>query len=375
MSSALVIGGGAIGLAGAWRAARAGVDVTVIDPHPGSGASGVAAGMLAPVTEAHYGEERLLRLNLVSGERFPTWVSELEEDTELDVGYRRSGTLLVARDGDDNAALDDVFTFQQELGLPVRRLRARESRRVEPGLAPGVRGGILVEGDHQIDPAALVGALIHACEKAGVGFVGERCVAVLHENGRLQGVRLAGGSTLEARRAVIAAGAWSGSIEGLPPGSVPVRPVKGQLLQLQAFTEPVPVEHNIRGLEVYIVPRPDGRAVIGATVEERGFDVTITAGAVHELLRRAYELVPGIIEMELVGTHAGLRPGTPDNAPLIGPLEIDGLFAATGHYRNGILLTPVTSDAIASWLTTGAISSGLEPFTPQRFAGREVVAL
>jgi glycine oxidase len=374
MPDLLVIGGGAIGLAGAWRAARAGAAVAVVDEEPGGGASGVAAGMLAPVTEAHYGEEGLLRLNLRASERYPSWIDELQEETELDTGYRRTGTVVVARDNDDNSALGDLFAFQQELGLSVQRLRSEECRRAEPALAPSVRGGILVEGDHQIDPRALVDALKVACELAGVDLIRQRAGEVLHDTSAVRGIRLQDGSEILSNKVVIAAGAWSGALGGLPDGLVPVRPVKGQLLHLRAVTEPLPVQRNIRGLEVYIVPRADGRAVIGATMEERGFDTTITTGALYEMLRRAYELVPGITEMEFVEAQAGLRPGTPDNAPLIGPTDIEGLFAATGHFRNGILLAPVTADAIVGWAARGDVGADVAPFSPDRFRGRKAMA-
>lgn len=361
----LVVGGGAIGLAIAWRAAADGLRVTVIDPEPGRGASWTAAGMLAPITEVHYGEEGLLHLNLASHEAYPSFVQELEADARTSVGYRRCGTLLVARDNDDNTALSEVYAFQQRLGLEVRRLRSAEVRALEPALAPSVRGGILVEGDHQIDNRALLDALLRACARRGVVLEAATVTSVLTDGARVTGVALADGRSTEADQVVICAGARSSELRGV---ELPVRPVKGQLLQLRGRDGNSLLGRNVRGLEVYLVPRSDGRVIVGATVEEQGFDRTVTAGAVHDLLRYAYELVPGITELELVEIGVGHRPGTPDNAPLIGRTAIEGLHVATGHYRNGILLLPITASAIATLLSSGHVVEGIAPFSPTRFA-------
>lgn len=320
--------------------------------------------MLAPVTEVHYGEEALLRLNLASHSAYPAFVEQLEDDAGMPVGYRSCGTLLVARDNDDNAALGEVFRFQQSLGLEVSRLRSSEVRELEPALAPSTRGGILVEGDHQIDNRALVDALALACRERGVSFVDDAVGSIVLSDGRAQGVATTGGDVVPAEQIVICAGARSSELSGI---EIPVRPVKGQLLHLRSRDGARLVERNIRGLEVYLVPRSDGRLVIGATVEEQGFDEAITAGAVHDLLRSAYELVPGIAEHELIEIAVGHRPGTPDNAPLIGRTSIEGLHVATGHHRNGILLTPVTSSAMAELLTTGEVPDVIASFSPTRF--------
>ena len=367
-----VVGGGVIGLSLAARLADDGVDVTVVDDAPGSGATGVAAGMLAPVTEVHYGEESLLKLNLASNEMYPDWVAALEEETGKITGYRRCGTVMVARDTDDNRALDDIFRFQVGLGLSVQRLKARECRELEPALAPSVRSGILVEGDHQVDPQALAGALSVSCSLRGVRFVRSRALSLAVTGGRARGVTLMGGAHLQADGVVVAAGAWSGVLAGVEE-VLPVRPVKGQLVRLSPRHQIRPMEHNIRGLDVYLVPRADGRLVVGATVEEMGFEGSVTSGAVHDLLRDAYELVPGIAELGFDGALAGFRPGTPDNAPFIGATEIEGLVAATGHYRNGVLLAPVTADAVARLIASGDVGDVARPFSPLRVrAGREV---
>ena len=359
----LVVGGGVIGLGIAWRAAERGLDVCLVDPEPGRGASGVAAGMLAPVTEVHYGEEDLLALNLESARRYPTFVADVEAASGIDTGYRATGTVAVARDADDLAALEELVAYQRSLGLDVERLRSRELRRLEPGLAPGVRGGAVVTGDHQVDPRRLVASLLAACRGAGVTWCRELAR-------RIDGpsVALAGGGSVEHGDVVVlAAGAWSGRIEGLPGELKPaVRPVKGQILRLQGRRSP-PISRNVRGAEAYLVPRRDGEVVVGATVEERGFDATVTGGAVHDLLRAAIELVPDVAELALAETAAGLRPGTPDNAPMIGPTSSEGLIAATGHYRNGILLAPVTADAVAELLATGVSPAEIAAFSPRRF--------
>jgi glycine oxidase len=363
----VVVGGGVIGLGIAWRAAQAGMAVTVVDPAPGRGASWAAAGMLAPVTEVHYGEQALLRLNLAAAGRWPAFAAELEQAAGTPIGYRRCGTLTVARDADDNAALEDLYRFQLRCGLEVERLRSRDCRRLEPGLAPNVRGGVLAPGDHQVDNRAMAGALVTACERAGVRLLAGRVAELRLDGARVTGVTVAGGASLAAGTVVLAAGCWSRELGGLPAELLPpVRPVKGQLLHLRGPVADPLCRRNVRGLEVYVVPRADGRVVVGATVEEQGFDTRVTAGAVHDLLRAAFELLPDVAELEVVETVAGLRPGSPDNAPLLGRAGVDGLVVATGHYRNGILLAPVTAEAVAELLATGRVPAAIAPFGPGR---------
>jgi glycine oxidase len=370
-ADAVVVGGGVIGLGIAWRATHAGMTVTVVDEAPGRGASWAAAGMLAPVTELHYGEDELLALNLASAARWPGFAAEVEEASGQPVGYRPGGTLAVARDADDNAALEDLYRFQLRCGLDVQRLRSRECRQLEPGLHPSIRGGVLAAGDHQVDNRALVLALLGACERAGVRMLAGRVAELATQDDRVTGVVLAGGEARSAGTVVLAAGCWSGGLGGLAAEALPpVRPVKGQLLYLRGPADQPLCSGNVRGLEVYVVPRGDGRVVVGATVEEQGFDTRVTAGSVHDLLRAAMELLPDVAELELLETVVGLRPGSPDNAPMLGPAGPEGLVVATGHYRNGILLTPVTADAVAELLATGQVPELIAPFGPGRFAGR-----
>jgi glycine oxidase len=369
-ADAVVVGGGVIGLAIAWRAAQAGMAVAVVDEQPGRGASWAAAGMLAPVTEVHYGERPLLGLNLGAAARWPGFAGEVEEAAGRPVGYTPGGTLAVARDADDNAALEDLYQFQLRCGLEVERLRGRECRQLEPGLHPGIRGGVLAAGDHQVDNRALVEALLVACQRVGVRMVAGRVTELAVEGDRVTGVALGDGERLAAGTVVLAAGCWSGALGGVAAEALPpVRPVKGQLLYLRGPADEPLCSRNVRGLEVYVVPRGDGRVVVGATVEEQGFDTRVTAGAVHDLLRAALELLPDVAELELLETVCGLRPGSPDNAPMIGPAGPEGLVVATGHYRNGILLTPVTADAVAELLATGRVPEAIAPFAPGRFAG------
>lgn len=351
----IVIGGGLIGLAAAWRAARAGLEVTVLDDTPGGGASHVAAGMLAPVTEVTYGEDRLLQLTIASARRWPAFAAELEETTGEEVGYRADGTLLVGLDADDVRVLADLHAFQRDLGLDVERLRSRACRDREPLLSPRVRGGLLAGDDHQVDPRRVVAALLRAVEAAGVRCERSRAARIDHRHGRVSGVTLADGRTRAAGQVVLAAGCWSGEVGGLPPElTPPVRPVKGQILRLRGRDgDPVPsaaVRGLVRGRSVYLVPREDGHVLVGATQEELGFDASVTAGATRQLLDDAAAIVPGVDELEFVEAVAGLRPGTPDNAPIIGRSQLDGLLLATGHHRSGVLLTPVTADAVAALL-------------------------
>ncbi|WP_037949218.1 glycine oxidase ThiO [Streptomyces sp. PRh5] len=368
------MGGGIIGLVTAWRAAQRGLRTALVDPAPGGGAAWVAAGMLAAVTELHYGEQTLLGLNMASARRYPDFVAELEEAGGQDVGHRVSGTLAVAFDADDRAHLRELHTFQQGLGLESEWLTGRECRRLEPMLSPGVHGGLRVAGDHQVDPRRLTAALLTACERAGVAFHRDRAERLLLDGDRATGVELTGGTRLAAERTVLAAGSLSGRLAGVPEDVLPpVRPVKGQVVRLSVPERYAPflsrtVRAVVRGGPVYLVPRENGELVIGATSEELGWDTTVTAGGVYELLRDAHEVVPGITELPLVETSAGLRPGSPDNAPMLGPTALPGLLLATGHFRNGVLLTPITGDVMAEALTSGELPPEAQPFSPQRFA-------
>ena len=354
----LFIGGGLIGLASAWQLARAGVQVTVVDPQPGRGASNVAAGMLAPVTEVVYGEEGRLAFNIAAARRWPSFATELTNATGHDIGYRDTGTLLVGFDDDDATALGDLHAFHTELGLEVARLRGREARARESMLSPRVRVGLVAGEDHRTDPRATVAALLEACNAVGVTIDRRQVARLDHDHRRVTGVTTADGEVLPAGQVLLAAGAWSATIEGLPDEDrPPVRPLKGQVLHLRDPSGQQVLATTVRGLvrhrSVYLVPRDDGELLIGASQEERGFETYVRAGATRELLDDAARIVPGVDELELTETIAGLRPTTPDNAPVIGHGSLEGLLLATGHHRNGVLLTAITADAVTA-LATGA---------------------
>lgn len=368
----VIVGAGVIGLSAAWESAARGLSVVIVDPSPGRGATWVAAGMLAPVAESVPGEPALVRLMLTAAACWPDFASRLQEATGLDPGFVASGTVVVALNVGDRARVEEALVFQRELGRGVRPLSGPDCRALVPVLAPGVSGGALVPGDHQVDNRRLVAALIEACATAGVLTVAERATAVLcRPDGRACGVRTASGMTVGADVVVVAAGAESATLERLPSGVLPpARPVKGHVVRLRGPVSGPLLPHMVRGLvhgrTCYLVPRADGSLVVGATSEERGFDLTVQAGAVHALLDDARELVPAVDELELVEALAGLRPGSPDDAPWVGPTTMDGLVVATGHYRNGILLAPLTADAVATYLTSGAIPAPISDFPATR---------
>ncbi|MGC9667322.1 glycine oxidase ThiO [Planosporangium sp. 12N6] len=341
-----VVGAGIIGLGIAWRCVQRGLDVTVYDAG-GDAASTVAAGMLAPTNEIQAGEEELQGLLVDSNRRWPGFAAELEKATGVELGYRDEGTLIVALTGDDLREVRRLAGWYQRAGQPVHPLTARELREREPLLSPRVRGGAYAPQDRQVDPRRLRTALRQA--------VGED--RIVRQN-------VTDLANLDADRVVVAAGIGTTALTGLP-----VRPVKGQTVRLRAPAPPV--RHVIRGYArsrpVYLVPRHDGELVIGATEEERGADTTVTAGGVLDLLRPAAELLPEVAEYPITEILAGLRPGTPDNAPILGVLK-DHVIVAAGHYRNGVLLTPVTADLVADLAVTGVPPQEIKPFTPDREA-------
>jgi glycine oxidase len=370
-SDVIVVGAGVIGVAAAWRFAQRGLSVTVVDPAPERGAWHTAAGMLAPITELHYAETPLLRLNLHALAGYPALCAELTDLTGLPTGFRECGTVSVAWDGADLTALRDLHAFGATLGIDATLLTGREVRELEPSLGAGLPGGLLARGDHQVDPRLLHAALLAAAEQSGVQHqTGHARLDV--DGGRAIGVQLEHGPTLSAASVVLAAGAWSGRVEGVPAEfAAPVRPVKGQTLRLRLAGEPRlrhVVRGTVKGTPIYLVPRADGQLVVGASSEETGFDTSARAGAVYELLRDAQSLLPELAEAVLDEVCTGLRPGSPDNAPIIGPSGLPGLVHATGHFRNGILLAGATADGIAALIENGELPAELTPFAPTRFA-------
>jgi glycine oxidase len=369
----VIVGAGVIGLAAAWRLTQHALRVAILDPDPARAASRAAAGMLAPVTEVRYGEEELLALGVESLRRYPSFVADLEAATGHNVGLRTDGTLLAATDAGDRALLSDLHDFQRSLGLDAELLTSRDCRALEPGLSPDIRCGLHVRSDHSVDNRRLCAALLAAVEDS----VRREAVAGIEVAAdQVRGVRLRSGERISSGKVVLAAGPWSGEIDGVPDHVRPqVRPVKGEILRLRtrAMSGDLPTR-SVRGLvnshEVYLVPRSDGELVVGATVEEAGFDATVRAGAVRELLRDARAVFPAIDELELVETMAAHRPGSPDNRPIVGATDIDGLVVAPGHYRNGLLRTPLTTAPPVAAPTGKSDDTALAPLvSPQRFAG------
>ena len=371
----IVIGGGLIGTSISWRLRQAGVEVAMVVGERSAAASHVAAGMLAPITETTFTEQRLLQLNIASLSRYSDFAEELELASGRPTGLRRTPNLSVAYDADDAARLSTFADFLTRAGHPGERLTSRECRGHEPLLAPSIRSGLLIERDWSCDNRLLWRALIEAGHRIGVQDVPGFVHHVTSSNGRVTAIQLADGQTISAGTVVVANGAWARQIGGLP--DLPVRPVKGQIIRLDPGRMPAPtltIRAYSRGAEIYLVPRESGREVVlGATVEELGFDQRVTAGAVYELLRDGRTVMPMTAEYALTETSVGWRPGTPDNAPILGRCDLDGLVLATGHYRNGVLLTPITADVISSLIITGELDSIAAPFTLDRFvmtAGR-----
>jgi glycine oxidase len=369
-----IIGAGVSGLGIGWRLAAAGCKVDVYDraEQPGRAASWAAAGMLAASAEAEPGEEMLLALDLTSQAMWPGFAAELAAASGITVEYRDEGILIVALDRDDAEALRFNYDYQRGQGLNVEWLSGRDARKREPFLSPNVCAGVYSPGDHQVENRRLVDALVAAYRAAGGTLItGTEVAAVDIEAGRVRGLVLAG-EAAEHRpydMVVIAAGAWSRAIEGLPAElRPPVRPLKGQMLAVQMDPRDPLLRHVVWAPGVYLVPRNDGRLLIGATVEEKGFDATLTAGGMLDLLRDTWEALPGVTELPIVETWVGHRPSSRDDAPILGPTPVEGLVMATGHHRNGILLAPVTADAVSHYILTGEVMPAIAPFSIDRFA-------
>ena len=371
----IIVGGGVIGLGIGWQLAKAGCTVSIYERNQaGRAASWAAAGMLAPHAEVHFEERELLRLGVQSCRMYPDWVAELETDSQMNAGYRAEGTLIVGVDRDDARELEHLYESQKLLDLKVEWITGIEAREIEPLLSPKITAAIWSKDDHQVDNRAMVEALIEAFRRADGTLHEETPVDKIEiVNGKAEGIWIKG-NLEEADVIVLAAGCWSSDINGLPKAvQPPVRPVKGQMLALQ-MEEGIVLEKVIRAprakypTDVYLVPKDDGRLVIGATSEEMGFDTRLTAGGLFELLRGTWEAVPGIYDLPVIETWAGLRPGSRDNAPILGETGVENLIMATGHYRNGILLTPITAREIAALILTGETSKNIAHFQLSRFS-------
>jgi glycine oxidase len=325
--------------------------------------------MLAAGIEAEPCEEGLYALNRLSQERWPAFAEELEAAAGMAVGYRDEGTLVAAPTRDDAAQLRFHVDRQRGLGIPLDWLGGAEARRREPHLNPNLAAAVFSPRDHQVDNRLVAVALRRAFLAAG-GRLHEHCAvsAVEIAGGRVTGLRL-GADRFSADTIVLAAGAWSPEIAGLPLAArPPVRPVKGQMLALRMDPAAPLLRHVVWSPRAYLVPRDDGRLIIGGTVEERGFDGALTAGGVFALLEGAWRVLPGIEDLPIDEMWVGFRPGSRDDAPILGPSPVEGLVMATGHHRNGILLTPVTADAISRFVRRGEVEAAIGPFSVTRFA-------
>lgn len=362
----LVVGGGVVGLAVAREVARGGARVTVVERGtPGAAASWAAAGMLSPQAEAA-GPGPFLDLLLAARSGFPGFCSSLREESGIDPAYRGEGTLVVALRDEDEAELEARHAWQAAAGLDVERLGAAEVRALEPALSPAVRWALRFPGDHQVDNRPLARALWAAAAAAGVGFrLGADAARLIRDGDRVTGVELAYGERILAGTVVLAGGCWAGTIGGLPR-PLPVEPVHGQLLAIE--TLPLPFRHVVDSPRCYLVPRSDGRLIVGATAERQGFRKAVTPAGVLRLLTGALEIAPMLADLPLGETWAGLRPGTPDDLPILGAdPEVRNLVYATGHFRNGILLAPLTGRLIAELIRTGTSSVDLAPYAVDRF--------
>ena len=364
----LIVGAGTIGLSIGWELARGGTPVEIFDRGaPGRGATWKAGGMLTPDAELQFEEPELYRLNHESLRRWPSFVETLEDATGIDLGFRTEGTLTVAPDEDSAAAMERVYRYQQDVGADVDRLTGAEARDREPFLAPHVAGAVYTD-DAQVDNRALVRALVTGIEQQGGILHSLTRIEAVEPDAHSPALRTAAGERIEGRQVIIAAGAWSRQIDGRDDAvRPPVRPVKGQIIELESRPT-FDLQHVVRGPDAYLVPKADDRLLVGATSEEKGFEKDVTGGGLYHLLEGALELVPGIRELTVQNLAVGLRPGTRDNAPLLGPSGTPGVVYATGHYRHGILLTPVTAQEITTYVESGTVSDWLEPFLPTRFA-------
>ena len=372
----VIIGGGICGLGIGWRLAQQGADVTIVErDEAGQAATWAAAGMIAPRAEVEHGEEALLPLALASAGLWASFADELEQASGIDIDYRTHGTLVAALDRDDLEYLENRFDYFRTLGLEVEWLSGYAARQKEPHLARAVTGAIFSALDHQVDNRKVATALRTAYLAAG-GVLREHLAVdeVLVSDGRVTGIR-AGEEEIAAEAIVLAAGAWSRNLAGIPDiARPPVRPLKGQMLSVAMDPKSPLLEHVIWGPGngvvpgIYLAPKGDNRLIVGATVEEMGFNTEMTAGGLFELLRAAWELLPGIYDLPVLESWAGLRPASRDDAPILGPTAVDGLVLATGHHRNGILLAPVTANKIADYLLKGSLDSLLEPFLLDRFS-------
>jgi glycine oxidase len=368
MNNTIIIGGGIIGLATGWQLAKKGIKVEILERNTaGRSASWAAAGMLAPQAEMGFEDIELFYLCRKSLDMYPRFVEELYNDSGIKVELEKTGCILPGFDRDDAERLRRLYDFREKIGMPVVWLTGSEAREIEPFLSPRCTGAIWIDDDAQINNRLMLEALKKA-------FV--KCGGKLYEDHEVEKINISGGKVtglkvhdkdITSENIIIAGGAWSKQIPGIPENLLPpVRPVKGQIINLR-LNDSCRVTKVVRAPDVYLLPKSDGRLILGASVEEMGFDTNPTAGEIFRLLERGWEAVPSIYDLPIESIDVGLRPGSRDHMPIIGNSEVEGLFFATGHYRNGILLTPITAFELSDWIATGNPSEALKGFDISRF--------
>jgi len=370
-SRIIIVGGGVIGLSIAWRLARENTrdEILLLDANrAGEGTSRVSAGMIAPIAEAGFEDPHFIKFARLSRERYRAFVSEVSRDADMPVVLGEEGSIIVAIHRDDVEAMRRVYEHRRHADLPVEWLTGTEAREMEPTLTPRVSAAMWIAYDGQVNPRALLPALVRACNRRGVEVrESARVQRIIINDETVAGVEL-DGETISADTVVVCAGAWSGTIDGMPADVVPqVRPIRGQILRLTRTTD-FAMKHVVRGPRAYLLPKDDGTVVVGATQEEAGFDATPTAGGIKTILENAWEMVPSIYDLPIERVEVGLRPGTRDHLPLVGATRIHGLIMATGHFRHGILFAPTTADAVCRGILTGDFGEDVAAFAPDRFA-------
>ena len=364
----VIIGGGIIGCSIARALAAEKLRVAVIERgQPGEEASWAAAGMLAPSAEAEPGS-RLFQACRASFQLHRAFAAELESETGVDPEYRGEGTLLLFESDRDRDAMLPSVEWQRSLGIVIEELSSADVAHREPALAP-CPGAFFLAEDHQVDNRLLMRALLRSCERRGVDFLLGKPVLAVEQNGaRATGVSL-GDGVVSAGRVVNTAGAWAASVSVPGRKPAPIRPVKGHMIALENRGAPLraPLNHVVRTHRVYLVPRRSGAVIVGSTMEEAGFDKTPRAGPIARLLRAAQHLCPALDDSTIRDFWAGLRPASPDGLPLLGPTALDGYWAALGHFRNGILLAPITAQVISSWIVSGQSSFPVDALLARRF--------
>lgn len=364
LNEIVIVGAGVMGCALAWALAERGVKVVVLERAiPGAEASSAAGGILGAQAEPH-SEGPLLGLALAARALWPAWAEALEEQSGVALGYRRCGLLRVAFAEDELAGLAEIRAWQQAAGLELLTLSGDEVRALEPQLSPAVLQGLYFPGDGVVDAQRLPAALAAAAERAGARLVqGGEVTGLVLEGERVAGVRTRG-MTLRGDRVVLCAGAWTSQVPGVA-GLPPVEPVRGQLAVVQG--RPRGLGRVVFGGGGYLVPRADGRVLIGSTMERAGFDKSVTLGGLGHLCGVGLRLLPALAEAAVVQQWAGLRPATPDGLPVIGPCGPEGLYVLSGHFRNGVLLTPISARLMAQRLLGEPTELELGPFDAGRF--------